>query len=43
MKEKLRYIFTSSFAKVAAWIIFGFCALCMAIGKLGKKKKIEEK
>lgn len=42
MKEKMKYILTSGFAKVAAWVIFIFCATLMLLGK-NKNKKIEEK
>lgn len=42
MKEKFRYILTSGFAKVAAWVIFIFCATLMLFRK-NRHKEIENK
>ncbi len=39
MKEKLRYVLTSGFAKVAAWVIFIFCAVLMLFGRHNKKEE----
>lgn len=39
MKEKVKYILASGFAKVASWIIFAVGAVVVGISKMDKKRK----
>jgi len=43
MKEKMKYVLASGFAKVAAWVIFAVCTILMITNKKNKKKKLEDK